>query len=293
MSTRAWKALLLPAVFAAAAAPAAAGLTSGRTPPATAAARDDPDTHNMMLVGESTAFISHLPMFEGIDSSTMQYTAPHRYQVILEVTFSKNGRDVTQLYLDDRRRHPGVKMYTLNPREFVLPDLFPPAGPGLSRFTATEVVRGHLERGGTHIPALDGAVVNVRRVVHARMFDPAVQRPQRLTYILFGKGNELFLAHSITRPPDFDQIVAVRVDGHAFTNAELARGVEVAVPGRADTPLQRIKQGESATAEVRVPGTPQPLSLAIHAGTEFYFEEGELQIPFTMTATPEETRSGF
>ena len=47
---------------------------------------------------------------------------------------------------------------------------------------------------------------------------------------MFGKGDELFLAHLITRPPDFDQILSVKVSGHAFTDAELGQGVRIISP---------------------------------------------------------------
>lgn len=36
-----------------------------------------------------------------------------------------------------------------------------------------------------------------------------VARPGYLQYILFGAGTDLFLAHLITKPPDFDQILPV------------------------------------------------------------------------------------
>jgi hypothetical protein len=296
MSARARKALLLPLAVAAAGISAAGGVARERPPPSVAAdpAPDTPATHNMMLVGEHTAFLSNLPMFDALNTARTAYDTPHRYQVIMEVTFTRNGQDVTQLYLDDRKQHPHEKMYTLSPARFILPSLAR-TDPSLSltHFTAREVVRGHLERGGTPIPALDGVVVNVRRVIRLVRFAPAVRHPQKLTYILFGKGGELFLAHSITHPPDFDQIVAVQVDGHAFTDEELARGVEVAFPGRPDTPVQRIKGGESATGEFRAAGAHQALPLRVRAGTELYFEEGELRMPATFTDTDEEARSGF
>src|SRR3982750_2055030 len=85
MNARALKALLLPVVIAAAAAPAAAGPPPGGPPPAP----PPPATHNMMLVGENTAFLSPLPMFVGLNRARTAYATPHRYQVLLEVTFSK------------------------------------------------------------------------------------------------------------------------------------------------------------------------------------------------------------
>ncbi len=296
MNARAWKALSLSLVIATAAATAAAGLAQERPPPPVARdpAPDTPATHNMMLVGRHTAFLSHLPMFDALNPARTEYDTPHRHQVILEVTFTRNGQDVTQLYLDDRKQHPGEKMYTLEPERFVLPALSRTGSePSLNQFTARQVVRGHLERQGSSIPALEGVVVNVRRVIHAARFDRAVRHPQKLSYLLFGKGDELFLAHSITRPPDFDQILAVRVDGHAFTEAELAHGISVVFPNRRDTPAQRIKEGESAMGEVLVAGTDRALTLSIAADTELYFEEGELRMPASFDDTDEETRSGF
>jgi hypothetical protein len=69
--------------------------------------------------------------------------------------------------------------------------------------------------------------------------------------------------------------------------------VEVAFPNVADTPLQRIRPGGSATGEFHVSGAHQVLNLPVRAGTEFYFEEGELRMPASFTTTAEEARSGF
>lgn len=292
MNARTWKVLLSAALVVAAWAPAAAALARDR-PAAHAAPPDEPAMHNMMLVGENTAFVSHLPMFQALDRAGTAYATPHRYQVILEVAFSKDGRDVTQRYLDDRKRNPGERMYTISPADFVLPTLFAEGTqPRADRFTAT-VFRGHFERGGVPIPGLDGVTVSVKRVIRGAMFDPAVPHPRRLTYLLFGKGGELFLAHSITHPPDFDQILSVRVEGHAFTDDELAGGVEVAFPNLADAPGRRIRQGASATGVFRAAGAQQALNLTVRAGTELYFEEGELRMPATFNTTAEERRSRF
>jgi hypothetical protein len=51
-------------------------------------------THGMLLVGEKTIYLSHLPMF----------TDPtHSFQVILEVTLARDGEDPHAAYLSDRR----------------------------------------------------------------------------------------------------------------------------------------------------------------------------------------------
>ena len=96
----------------------------GQTNAADAPARSDPPaTHNMLVVGDGPIFLSHLPMF-GHDS-------PHRYQLILQAGFSKDGKSLDEVYAADRKSHPQTKMYTLSPKEkFALPELFngnPPA----------------------------------------------------------------------------------------------------------------------------------------------------------------------
>src|SRR5262245_14753518 len=66
---------------------------------------DQPATHNMLVVGEEIVYLSHLPMFQEEGEPPM----PHRYQVILEVTFAKQAS-----YVKDRQGHQTTNIYTLN-----------------------------------------------------------------------------------------------------------------------------------------------------------------------------------
>ena len=259
-------------------------------------AEDPPHTHNMLVVGKEGAFLSHLPMFDALDSKKTDFTSPHRYQVILEARFIKEGKDVTEIYTEDRERNVATKMYTLEPApRFVLPRLFTPntQNPASSSFRAT-VFRGHLERGGEAINGLGDVVVDVKRVVHARKFEPSEEKPEKLQYFLFGRGDELFLAHLITKPPDFDQILSVKITGHQFTDEELSRGVSVVFEDRNNTAAQRIKENEHAQAKSHVTGAHQFLELQVQAGAEDYFEEGELAVPpIFPEQTSEERKAGF
>jgi hypothetical protein len=256
-------------------------------------AEDFPNTHNMMVVGVKTAYISHLPMFVN-DGPGPVFDSPHRFQVILEATFNEGANDRTQLYAKDRLAHPAVKMYTLKPANFVLSRV-DPKGMALKTFRGKGIFRGHLERGGrviigsNNVPSFD---VNVKNVVHFHEFDPQATRPAKLEYLLFGKGAELFLAHFITKPPDFDQIISVRIPNHPFTEAQLSSGMHV-VFDRGNTAVKRLKEKDKATGEFQLPGATAP-TLSVEAVREFYFEEGELSAPPNMdTATPEEKKSGF
>ena len=116
----------------------------------------------------------------------------------------------------------------------------------------------------------------------------------QLGYLLFGKGDELFLAHLITRPPDFDQILSVRVVGHGFTDEELRHGVLLTVLERANSIAERIREGEQVMAAARLAeDAPETAEIQVQAGIEFYFEEGELRVPDTFDQTEAERSAGF
>ncbi|HET6979508.1 MAG TPA: hypothetical protein VFI24_24460 [Pyrinomonadaceae bacterium] len=273
-------------------------LTSRAQPLAINPMREDaPDTHNMMLVGAKTAFLSHLPMF--VNSGVgPEFDSHHRFQVILEATFTNEDRDLTESYFKDRMKNPAVKMYTLNPGLFVLSHV-DPNGSALKKFRGNAITRGHLERGGTSIigdlenPPNGGAFdVNVVNVVHFREFDPNAVKPAKLEYLLFGKGSELFLAHLITKPNDFDQIISIKTTGQSFTDEELAKGMHIEFADRGNTSKERLKEKVKASGRLIIPGADSR-TVPIETVREFYFEEGELFAPPTFKATAEEKKSGF
>jgi hypothetical protein len=248
---------------------------------------DPPKEHNMLIVGQQTIFLSHLPMF-----SATGFVSPHRYQALLEATFTNSGSNPQTIYADDRRNNPRTKIYTLNPEAFVLPDLVSSgANPPLSRLKA-KVFRGHLEKDGNTLLASD-VDVTVKKVIHFREFAPSATPLARLEYILFGKGKELFLAHFITKPPDFDQVLSVSVADRSFTDEELGKGIRVTF-SRPNSIAQRLREGQEAVGEIQgLGGAPGPLKVKVKPDVEFYFEEGELRVPAIFEPTAAEIKAGF
>jgi hypothetical protein len=235
-------------------------------PTGVVSAEDGPSAHGMLIVGEQTVFLSHLALFH----------PPHNYQVILEGTFAKPGSDPQADYFNDRKR-TGTKIYTLEPEPFVLPRLA--AAEPLRSFKAS-IYRGHFER--IKPPrALDAARigekvdVNVTRIIHFRKFDPTAAKPAQLEYLLFGKGAELFLAHVITKPPDFDHILSVKALNHKFTDGELSQGAPIVFPGKTNAVAKRIRGVEPVTGQTTGTGGAVPKTLQLQPGIEFYFEQGE------------------
>ena len=229
---------------------------------------DPPATHGMAVVGTDSAYLSHLPMFMDV----------HDFQVLLEVEFIGPDGSPHTGYVDDRRQHPDA-LYTLKPRQMVLPELFPEDGQTARSSFQGSVFRHHYERvdppAPTPVKVADAITVSVRRVVHARQFERTAKRPSQLEYILFGNGAELFFAHLISTPPDFDQLIKVRVNAN-LSDIDLGAGPRVTVPGRADIAAERIEAG-GGTVPAVLHAADRDIEIGIDPGPEFYLEEGELE----------------
>jgi hypothetical protein len=250
------------------------------------AAEDEKNTHNMLVFGEQAVFLSHLPMFHGLNQNGTEFVSPHRYQVILEAAFTTEQLDS---YVKDRKTHASTRFCTLGPEEFVLSHLFEPEGtPRRTSFTAT-VFRGHLEAGGKPIPGLEDTRVKIARVVHGRMFAPRANKPAELEYLLFGRGRERFLAHAIFAPPDFDQVLPVNLTGTELTDRDLNQDLRIAIPNRKNVAAERLRQGQRVEATLRI-GSAAPRNVQLEAGPQIYFEEGELLVPPTFKPTEEEKK---
>lgn len=268
----------------------AAGLMSVASREA-ASAGDPPATHGMLVIGEESTYLVHLPMFQDPEKlkSRPPRLMPHRYQAILRATFVKPGESDPQgTYAKDRRKHPQIGIYTIRPVEFVLPELV--AATPRDKFEA-DVFRNHFEDEGrpAAVEILSGVGVSVKRVVHFRELDPAAKKPERLEYLLFGQGDEIFMAHLLTAPPDFDQVLSVTLTDHPFTDDELEKGILLVLPETTNSAGQRLKAGQQATAMAQ----DGAKKLQIRVGKEIYFEEGELRLPPVFDTTPAEQTAGF
>ena len=229
--------------------------------------------HGMLIVGEETIYVSHLPM----------WMRPHNFQVILEVTF--RGHDLPQARYVDDRKTTGTRLYTLEPKKFDIKELAPTGPqhlPSRSSFQAT-IWRNHFEdhpvtHPGQRFKIAQDAEVHVENVVYFQELDPQGPGLQDLEYVLFGKGQELFLAHVITKPPDFDQVLAVQVGDRPFTDEDLLQGVRVVFPGRANTISSKITEGEQLVGKARIVGQDAPgsIDLPVAVGIELYFETEDL-----------------
>ena len=257
--------------------------------PARGPQNPDYSQHNMMIVGGQTIFLSHLPMFH----------SRHRFQVIVEATFNKDGTSLHSIYMDHRQNTPPSKC-TRSSRGNTF------CFRGCSAATATHyctpfrprsigVIWSVAENSWNSSPISRS---RVERVAYAEEVGrPGGARPEELDYILFGGGAQLFLAHRITQPPRLRPVIQ-RHGVRPRLTEELVRGVSVRVLDRRNSPAERLRMGETMDAEGHVRGARVFLPFQVEVIAEIYFEEGELEgdpdpnfNPFAPTAL--ETEAGY
>lgn len=252
---------------------------------------ETPGFHGMTLVGQRRAYLSHLSMF----------MVPHEYQAIFEVALSKeDGGDPFADYVRDSQQNPpgsierpdtSSKMYGFEPvidQEdndpltdlFVLTDLVTPTDPHDPQSPAIRdsfkgnIYRGHFETFHVHEMAgpaiLENVVATVTNAVVFRKLDANAAELPQLEYFLFGGAADLYLAHAITMPPDFDQILGVEVQDHALTDDDLRHGVSVTFPGRPNSERHKLTEGETVTGRIGA------ADAHFTVGTQHYFETDDL-----------------
>jgi hypothetical protein len=210
----------------------------------------------------SPVYVSHLPMFR----------SPHDFQVILRVSGEAAGT-----YGDFVAHFGSAPIYTFEPEPFSIDGLDPAGGgPTRTSFRGT-LFRGHFERGGSKIA--EGVAFEVERVVHYRRFRPGAGGATRgqLRYLCFGERDAAFLAHLITAPPDFDQILNVEVGALAgVSDEDLRGGVVIGVPDRPNDIDAKLREGEAFSGQVQAEPAGVPASLECVVTGEYYLETGDL-----------------
>ena len=223
---------------------------------------EHPAVHGMLMVGQARVLMSHLPMFH----------APHDYQIILETSLSAPGFDPQKKYVDDRNATQ-TRTYTWVPKPFVLSDLLrshavPPTMVGT-------IFRGHFERGGIAITG-DDVEARVERILYSRRLvasDPALAERR---YVMFGSPSEPFLAHLITRPPDFDQVTAIEIAAPCadWLAGWEGVGISLKIDDTDGSPDRALREGDQVSA-TRLDGLATG-SAVLTVRREFYLETGDL-----------------
>lgn len=225
--------------------------------------------HNQLLLGDPTAdsfYLYHLPLFMNRPQGH-----PHNFQVIVEARLAK-PEHATALS-KDRAANPNI-IYSAAPEEFdqTLLALNYPGHPSLPSLGAA-IYRGHLERGGLSIFGVDASGDDVKvplqlnQVVHLREFAPDAGKGTGLHYVVFGGS---LLAHTLTAPPDFDQIVRVKIESPSELPAD---GLYLTIGDRSNKVEDRLVPGQSISCSHT---DAEASEVTITVEDELYCEAGEV-----------------
>lgn len=226
--------------------------------------------HGQLLLGRDTLYLYHLPLF-----MVNPQAHPHNFQVILEVELnSADGAERTD-FTEDRDRHPDV-LYSAKPADFNQSALvldYPGHGP--LRALPASVFRGHFER-PPNTAIIESATFDISRVVHFREFVAGGQKLEPLSYLLFGRNGEFFMAHLLSAPPDFDQILAVEIENERLSDELLRQGLYVSLPERENDIQGRLRRGDAFSCRFDPGGEAEPIQITGRVTDDLYCEAGEV-----------------
>jgi hypothetical protein len=223
---------------------------------------DTPNTHGMFMLGTMTLYLCHMPMFCKED---------HHYQMTLQVSLDA---DSMAAYLADKAQNPGAPYNLTNPDsfQFTLPDL---ATGAVTRYPAI-IYRDYSDEGGgtPATPIVPSATVTVERVLYYRGFDQNIPRPENLSYILFGDGQQAHLDHYIAADPDFQHLLTLPAVPAWLSPTQLRAGVIVTFP-LPSAPIGCSSPLAPGSYDVRFQGiATAPVSLRV--GETFWYSTGNM-----------------
>ncbi len=206
--------------------------------------KDGAGFHGMLFFGQGdTFYISHLPMFH----------KPHDYQAIVEVRLKP---EVKAKYQAELAKKGGY--FTFAPEgNFVLPEQVISKKP-----ISGSLVQGHFERGGNELLNTDLELV---RVVFYKKIRPNDKKPAKEKYIIFGKGDEYFMAHEVFQRPNVDEIIPLP------KNYPISKELKADIAGNG---LAFVDDLEVKEGKVNVKKDKESIAFPYK---EFYKETGDLQ----------------
>ncbi|MFI9048169.1 hypothetical protein [Streptomyces sp. NPDC053427] len=156
--------------------------------------------HRFLLLGKKKLFFYHLALYNP--------QSGHDYQAVFTFTIKDNG-ELRDMYLKDLAQHENERVYySLRcPHHFELPEL-----------RKGKTFKVHLERvvvdkagkrtfqqmttGETTVECKKEDVLSFRKLGD-------LPYPEYLTYLIFGEGDEIHLAHQLAARPNWDEAVTI------------------------------------------------------------------------------------
>ncbi len=192
-----------------------------------------PERHAFCLVGEKTLFLCH---------QIMTHMEPHCYEFILEVSIPESLKKKILKY----RKKTGKTIYFGNQEggEFTLPSI---VSGNRKEFTAdlwTHVPNsappnpkklpmppwGGLWDKPVIDPWISDVPVDILRIVHFRHLNRNESSRRFEEYILFGRGKEAHILHSVIWQPEYDHVASLKSAPDWIDEEQLISSVVISFP---------------------------------------------------------------
>ena len=148
-----------------------------------------PDIHGFVIMGNRSLFLEHIPMFN---------MENHEYQCILRASLPS---DAMQTINDQRQKNPNIPLVLAN----LSTDLYilPEVASGHRTSFEGEILIWEMDDPEKNPRLIPQVPVTIEHVVHYRHFAMQMSHPSSLSYLLFGREDEVFLSHYMNKSPDF------------------------------------------------------------------------------------------
>ncbi|MFE6690513.1 hypothetical protein ACFVFQ_29090 [Streptomyces sp. NPDC057743] len=161
--------------------------------------------HRFLILGKEKLFFYHLALYNP--------DLGHHYQAVF--TFQvEDGGALKQMYLEDLKKNEDKRVYyaVRCPHHFELPEL--QNGLDFNVYLERVVVKEDGSRDFQQMTPAEAPPVPVKcrpeDVLYFRdLSDRPLPYPQHLTYLAFGAGKEVHLAHELAERPNWDEVITV------------------------------------------------------------------------------------
>ncbi|MEU9126237.1 hypothetical protein AB0C96_41635 [Streptomyces sp. NPDC048506] len=156
--------------------------------------------HRFLILGKKKLFFYHLALYNP--------QSGHDYQAVFSFTIKDNG-ELREMYLKDRAQHEDERVfYSLRcPHHFELPEL--QQGKEFSVHLERVVVQQDGSRKFEQMTTSETAVSCKKEDVLSFRKLGNLDYPEYLTYLLFGEGDEVHIAHQLAKRPNWDEVVTI------------------------------------------------------------------------------------
>jgi hypothetical protein len=156
--------------------------------------------HRFLILGKEKLFFYHLALYNP--------QSGHNYQAVFSFTIKDSG-ELKKMYLDDRAKHEGQRVfYSLRcPHHFELPEL--QNGKQFKVHLERVVVKPDNSRDFQQMTTTETTVECKKEDVLSFRKLGDLPYPDYLTYLVFGEGEEIHLAHQLAERPNWDEAVTI------------------------------------------------------------------------------------